>query len=151
MPVEVALVTRKRRTRVLVAGDPSMRRTLAQEVRDAAKVEVLSSPRVALIQVTVRESARRSLFHLGEVLVSEAKVLVDGHVGLGLLLGRDLEAALELALIDAAWSAAHPVTVSWSARIEAEETRLEAELDREQASLAATAVEFETLDSGAAR
>jgi len=143
-------VTRKRRTRVLVLSEPALRAGLADEVRALATVEVTSEPRVGLVLATVRESARRSLFHLGEVLVTEAKVRVAGFSGLGLVRGRDRVAALELALIDAAWVASLPFVATWTARLEAAERVLEARLDREQAALAATRVEFETLDQGAA-
>jgi len=142
-------VKRKRRTRILVLGDPSLRKSLADEVRALAPVEETSAPRVALVLATVRESARRSLFHLGEVLVTEAKVRVAGVAGLGLIQGRDPEAALDLAVIDAAWNADLPVVSGWTDRLESAEAALEALLDREQASLAATRVDFETLDQGA--
>jgi len=143
-------VTRQRRTRVLVLGDPSLRRNFADEVRASAEVTLVATPRVGLVLVTVRESARRSLFHLGEVLVTEAKVRVSGVPGLGILQGRDLDAALDLAVVDAAWNAGLPLTAGWISRMEAAETALEATLDREQAALAATRVEFETLDQGSA-
>jgi len=139
-------VTRKRRTRILVLGDPSLRKSLADEVRAAETVEEVSAPRAGLVLVTVRESARRSLFHLGEVLVSEAKVTVAGVPGLGLVRGSDLDAAADLAVADAAWNAGLACTAGWTARLEAAEAALEAELDRTQASLAATRVQFETLD-----
>ena len=141
-------VTRKRRTRVLVLGDPSLRRELADEVRAAVVVEQTLAPRLGLVLATVRESARQSLFHLGEVLVTEAKVRVAGVPGLGLIQGRDPDSALDLAVIDAAWSAGLPLVAAWTARLQSAEADLEAKLDREQASLAATRVEFETLDQG---
>ena len=142
-------MTRKRRTRVLVLGDPGLRHDLAHQVRSRESVEVVSAPRVGLVLATVRESARRSLFHLGEVLVSEAKVRVAGVAGLGLIQGRDLDAALDLAVVDAALNAGLRLTSGWEARLVAAETALEAALDAEQARLAATRVEFETLDQGA--
>ena len=133
---------------MLVLAEPSLRRALADEVRAAATVETTSAPRVGLVLATVRESARRSLFHLGEVLVTEAKVRVAGFPGLGLIQGRDLDAALDLAVVDAAWAAGLPLVATWQSRLEAAEANLEARLDREQANLAATRVEFETLDQG---
>jgi alpha-D-ribose 1-methylphosphonate 5-triphosphate synthase subunit PhnG len=133
----------------LVLGNPSLKKVLADEVRAATAVEQISAPRVGLVLVTVRESARRSLFHLGEVLVSEAKARVAGVAGLGLLRGRDLDAAADLAVVDAAWNAGLACTEGWTARLEAAEADLEAELDRAQASLAATRVQFETLDQEA--
>ena len=143
-------MTRKRRTRILVLGEPSLKKALADEVRALVAVDQSSTPRVALVLATVRESARRSLFHLGEVLVTEAKVRVSGVPGLGLIQGRDLEAALDLAVIDAAFNAALPLVSGWTTRLEQEEASLERRLDREQASLAATRVDFETLDQGTA-
>ena len=144
-------MTRQRRTRVLVLGDSALRRQLADEVRAAVAVEETVPPRLGLVLATVRESARRSLFHLGEVLVTEAKVRVAGAPGLGLIQGRDSEAALDLAIIDAAWTAGLPLVAGWPGRWLAAEAELEAKLVREQASLAATRVEFETLDQGGAR
>ena len=140
-------MTRKRRTRVLIL-DPILRKSLAGEVRIGSAIEEISAPNIALIQATVRESARRSLFHLGEVLVTQAKVRVEGVLGWGLIQGRDFEAAMELAVIDAAWNANLALTRSWEAKALAAEVGIEAGLDREQAELAATRVEFETLDQG---
>ena len=137
-------MTRKRRTRVLVLGDAALRKALAAEVRASFVVEE-SEPRMGLVLATVRESARRSLFHLGEVLVTEAKARVAGVAGLGLIQGQDFEAARDLAIIDAAWSAAPALVQRWIPLLEAAQVLLDARLDSEQASLMATRVEFETL------
>jgi len=125
-----------------------LRKSLADEVRALVPVEEILAPRVGLVLATVRESARCTLFHLGEVLVSEAKVRVEGVPGLGLIQGRDLDAAGDLAVVDAAWNAHLACTVGWPARLGAAEATLEAALDREQASFSSTRVEFETLDQG---
>jgi alpha-D-ribose 1-methylphosphonate 5-triphosphate synthase subunit PhnG len=132
-------------------GDPCLRKALADEVRTLHSVEETSPPRIGLVLVTARESARRSLFHLGEVLVSEAKVRVFGSPGLGLIRGRDLEAAMDLAVIDAAWTAGLSLTEAWLPRLEKAEAELELALEQEQAVLARTRVDFETLDSGMPR
>lgn len=139
-------VTRQRRTRVLILGDDALRQELANEVRASAPVVVVEAPRWGLVLATARESARRSLFHLGEVLVTQAKVRVAGATGLGLVRGNDLEAALDLALIDAACQADLPLVATWEQRLFDAENALERQLDAEQASLRSTKVEFETLD-----
>lgn len=141
-------VTRLRRTRTLILGASETRQALAQEVRALYTVEVIQPPRLGLVLATLRESARRSLFHVGEVLVSEAKVRVDGVAGLGLIRGNDFEAASDLAVIDAAWNAQLSLTEGWERRLVEAEAVLEASLDAEQAALATTRVEFETLDQG---
>ena len=144
-------MTRKRWTRALVLGDPGLRRNLADAVRSEHPVEAVLPPRVGLILITVRESARCRRFHLGEVLVSEARVRVAGCSGRGLVQGRDLDAAVDLAVIDAALAGQLSLTTEWEGLFLAAEAHLEARLDEEQAVLAQTRVEFETLDTGAAR
>ena len=64
-------------------------------------IEVITN-RTGLVMVPMTDSAQGATFYLGEVLIAEAHVrvgLVDGYAA---CLGRDLEQALALALIDAA-------------------------------------------------
>lgn len=62
--------------------------------------------RTGLLMQPMRESVEQSDFYLGEVLVCEAHVRFNGHEGYAVCLGRDLEQALAIALIDAARSGA---------------------------------------------
>jgi alpha-D-ribose 1-methylphosphonate 5-triphosphate synthase subunit PhnG len=62
--------------------------------------------RSGLVMLPMEETTRGELFYLGEVLVAEAHVRAAGHEGYAACLGRDLEQALAVALIDAAYSAA---------------------------------------------
>ncbi|KPP90224.1 MAG: alpha-D-ribose 1-methylphosphonate 5-triphosphate synthase subunit PhnG [Rhodobacteraceae bacterium HLUCCA08] len=64
-------------------------------------VTVLHS-RTGLVMVPMRDTAGGTSFHLGEVLVSEAHVRRDGVEGYGMRRGRDLEAAMAMALVDLA-------------------------------------------------
>jgi len=58
--------------------------------------------RTGLVMLPMRDTAGGAIFHLGEVLVSEAHVCRDGIEGYGMRRGRDLEAAMAMALIDLA-------------------------------------------------
>ena len=62
---------------------------------------VQRAPRAGLVMVTVRDSFDTP-FHLGEVLVSEAEVVFDGHSGYGAICGDEPERALLLAAVEAA-------------------------------------------------
>jgi alpha-D-ribose 1-methylphosphonate 5-triphosphate synthase subunit PhnG len=62
---------------------------------------VQHAPRAGLVMVTVRDSFDTP-FHLGEVLVSEAEVVFDGHSGYGAICGDEPERALLLAAVEAA-------------------------------------------------
>ncbi len=59
--------------------------------------------RTGLVMLPAQDSVRGTVFHLGEVLVSEALLTVVGDCeGYGACLGRDPEWAVALALVDGA-------------------------------------------------
>ncbi|MDX1992833.1 MAG: phosphonate C-P lyase system protein PhnG [bacterium] len=59
--------------------------------------------RTGLVMLPYTDSAQGTVFHLGEILVSEAQVEVaGGHGGYALVVGRDHVQALAVALLDAA-------------------------------------------------
>lgn len=62
---------------------------------------VRQPPRAGLVMITVRDPFGTP-FHLGEVLVSEAEVDLDGYTGHGSVCGEEAEAALLLAAVAAA-------------------------------------------------
>jgi alpha-D-ribose 1-methylphosphonate 5-triphosphate synthase subunit PhnG len=80
-------------------------KTLAEALLERiGNVEVLIS-RTGLAMLPYRDSAQGAVFHLGEVLVAEAHIRIEGGAqGYGLVLGRDLEFAMAVAVIDAALS-----------------------------------------------
>lgn len=72
--------------------------TLIPQLGDIAVLE----NRTGLVMLPMRDTAKGVNFHLGEVLVSEARITADGQDGYGMRRGRDLEAAMAMALIDLA-------------------------------------------------
>lgn len=64
-------------------------------------VEVLQN-RTGLVMLPMRDTAQGTNFHLGEVLVSEARISAHGQEGYGMRRGRDLEAAMAMAVVDLA-------------------------------------------------
>ena len=74
---------------------------------DLGAVEVIRN-RTGLVMLPCRDNAQGTIFHLGEVLVAEAHIrLTDraGCEGYGACVGRDLEHAMALAVLDAAAAA----------------------------------------------
>jgi alpha-D-ribose 1-methylphosphonate 5-triphosphate synthase subunit PhnG len=59
--------------------------------------------RTGLVMLPCRDTVQGALFHLGEVLVSEAKLERHGTIGYGMVQGRDLEQAMAVAVLDLAW------------------------------------------------
>lgn len=140
------LLDRQRRTRILVLGDPHVSHEWAEMLRERYPVQVLEPARAGLVMVQVRETARRSVFHLGEVLITEAKVRVAETSGLGLLRGWDPERATDLAVIDAACRAGLPEIAAWETRLLEAEAHLDAQLADERALLETSRVDFQTMD-----
>jgi alpha-D-ribose 1-methylphosphonate 5-triphosphate synthase subunit PhnG len=60
--------------------------------------------RTGLAMLPMEETTRGEAFYLGEVLLSEAHVRAAGAEGYAACLGRDLEQALAIALLDAAYA-----------------------------------------------
>ena len=139
-------MTRARRTRILVDGHEGLRARLAAAVTAAADVHEVSAPTEGLVMLTTRDTARGVLFHLGELLVTEARARIGTVVGTGLAAGSCPEKAWQLAVIDAAYRASLPITGGWDTDLRAEERRLQVERSREEAGIAATRVSFETMD-----
>lgn len=116
-------------------------KAFAEELLPALEpVEVLRN-RTGLAMMPLRESAQGATFYVGEVLLAEAHVRAAGVEGYGACLGRDLEQALALALIDAAHRAGvnGPAVLTFAedqARaIEAEEATLMREVGKTRVDL----------------
>lgn len=69
---------------------------------DIGGIEVVKS-RTGLVMLPLRDTVKGTDFHLGEVLVAEAHIRCGGVDGYGMVLGRDLERAMAMAVLDAAW------------------------------------------------
>lgn len=140
-------IPRERRTRILVEGNPDLRHSLAEHVRRDYPVVELGPPDPGLIMTKMRETAKNSLFYIGEVLATEAKARVEGYTGLGLILGNQPEAARDLAIIDAAYNAKLSLCLEWVSLLEAEEERLALEHQKHHERLLETRVEFQRMQT----
>lgn len=138
---------RKRRTTILIDGSRELAHQFSKEIEKNYSIQQLMQPSPALAMVQVREAAQQSLFYLGEVLIAEAKVQVEGHVGIGVVANGDEQFAYELAVIDAVFAAGLPETNKWIELLEQEERHImQRQLERE-AALLKTKVNFEMMDA----
>ena len=153
----VSRLNRYERTRVLVEGSADLAQEIASEIEDVCAVEVLDEPREELVMVKVREGARGSLFYLGEALMCSCRVrIADAQgggeprevVGFGYVMGSRRNAAYNLALIDAAFSAGWKLArkEKWERKIEREAVRLRERAAKEHALTELTRVNFSTMD-----
>lgn len=138
---------RKQRTEILVSRPPELMKSLAEEILDKYETAIVEEPNPGLVMVKVRETAKQSLFYLGEVLVTECKVRIENNIGIGLVKGEESEKAYHLAIIDAAYTAGLEETRSWEALLQKEKDKHAVEQANSRRRLLLTKVDFETMDS----
>lgn len=137
---------RRKRTEILVQSNGNLAKELATSITTQYSCYELAAPEQGMIMVKMRESAKNSLFYLGEVLITEAKVEIAGEIGTGLLVGVDELRAKHLAIIDAAYKAQLPEVENWTPRLIAEEQKITQDRAQQQAELFKTKVTFETME-----
>jgi alpha-D-ribose 1-methylphosphonate 5-triphosphate synthase subunit PhnG len=134
--------TRRRRTEICIRDGGYTAAQIAEDVCSKYKIEDLQGPHEGLVMLKMREQARNSLFYLGEVLVTEAKVRVNGNAGLGIVQGSNNELARNLAIIDAAWNIALPEQGEWENLLRKAELRVTARDEKENGRVTQTRVDF---------
>jgi alpha-D-ribose 1-methylphosphonate 5-triphosphate synthase subunit PhnG len=128
---------------VLTRAPAGAVKALAEEIIPLLEPIMVLENRTGLAMLPMRDPVAGATFFLGEVLLAEARVQAAGAEGYAACLGRDLEQALAVALLDAAYAggverAAIAVFAEREGRAQAEE---DAALLRQ---VAATRVEMET-------
>lgn len=124
-----------------ISGD-RLKPFVDQLLPDIGRVTVLSN-RTGLVMLPYTDSVQGTPFHLGEVLVAEAHVSLADHEGYGAVLGRDLELALAVAILDAALQAGRQ-TATILNFIATESVRLRSDEELLLRQVEATRVEMET-------
>ncbi|AXI40436.1 phosphonate C-P lyase system protein PhnG [Bacillaceae bacterium ZC4] len=137
---------RRRRTEILINGNKNVAATLAQQILAKYEVKTIEKPNNGLVMVKVRETAKNSLFYLGEVFVTECKVEISGYIGFGILKGHEPELAYHLAVVDAAYNAQLPETERWNEVLLKEEAAIHEQRKNSFMKILKTKVNFETMD-----
>lgn len=128
---------------VLARADATRLKAFAEPlITDLGDIEVREN-RTGLVMLPMRDTAQGVHFHLGEVLMSEARISAAGIEGYGMRRGRDLEAAMAMALVDlcVALGLHHDACVAF---VEAEAQSQAAEDEATLKRVEATRVNMET-------
>ncbi|MBA9025980.1 phosphonate C-P lyase system protein PhnG [Peribacillus huizhouensis] len=137
---------RKERTEILIQGSSTIAKDFAKEIEMRYTVTVIQQPENGLVLLKARETAKKSLFYLGEILVTECKVQIYDSIGIGIVKGHQEELAYCLAVIDAAYQADLLETRVWSHILEKEKENIQKNRQELQQSILRTKVSFETMD-----
>lgn len=87
---------------VLARADPGWLAALAEALLPRLGTVEMVQSRTGLVMLPLRDTVQGTDFHLGEVLVAEAHLRAAGVEGYGMVVGRDLERAMAMAIVDAA-------------------------------------------------
>lgn len=129
---------------ILARARPERLTALAETLLDTMGDITVVTNRTGLVMVPMRDTVENVDFHLGEVLVSEAHIHdAAGHVGYGMITGRDLERAMAMAVIDLHLTSAGQNQTVTSFLAE-EAALLAAQDDQRMRQVEATRVEMET-------
>ena len=112
---------------------------------EKSQVKLLSGPRQALVMLRVRETVANSLFHGGEVLVTEVKLELDEQFGFGIISGDRPRQAMAIALVDAGLRKGGLVAEQLRHDLAELDRQLERSKQHLQALVATTKVDFERM------
>ena len=89
-------------TKILAKTDRGVVASLSADIQKAYRVVIVKEPGKTLAMIKMREPVKQRLFYIGEVIVCEAAVEIDGVQGAAVLMGDDAEKTLDMAIVDAA-------------------------------------------------
>lgn len=136
---------KRRMFKILSKADREIVIGLADEIKKIYQIIVVKEPQKGLAMIKMREPVKESLFYLGEVIVTEATVSIDGVNGTAVAMGDDYEKTLAMAIIDAAYNA--DIFDKENTLIELEKEQI-CKIEKENAMFLKTMVNFQSMDSG---
>lgn len=137
---------KRRLFKIMSKADRDVVIDLANKVRETHDVMVVKEPEKALAMIKMREPVKESLFYLGEVIVTEATVSINGVNGNAVTMGDDFEKSLSMAIIDAACNGNFFEDENVLLALEEEQNSKE---EKENSMFMKTMVNFHSMDSEA--
>ena len=137
---------KKRLTKILAKADRHILATLSEDIQKKHKPVIIKEPSKTLTMIKMREPVKQSLFYIGEVIVCEALVEIDGVKGAAVLMGDDFQKTLDIAIIDAAVNKGDFTGMAALLALEKEQNDL---VMKENALHLKTMVNFESMDQEA--
>lgn len=137
---------KKRLFKIMAKADGETLAKLAAKLKEQYEIVVVKLPGRTLTMIQMREPVKNSLFYIGEVMVCEAMVELDGAKGIAVTMSDDLDKTLDMAIIDAACNKG--VFRDEATLLELEQAQIERE-EKENALHLKTMVNFTSMDQEA--
>jgi alpha-D-ribose 1-methylphosphonate 5-triphosphate synthase subunit PhnG len=140
------MMKRSQITRALIEGDGTLLDRLCEQIEQSYTITVIKPPEKSLVMTKANDSVSQQPFYLGEVLVTECTISIDGIYGFGVLMGEEAERAYQLAVVDGAFQAKLPETEGWYAELLLKEQSITAAHRLEYSQAMKTKVNFDTME-----
>ena len=137
---------KKRLFKIMSKADRDIIISIAEDIKKKKEIVVVKTPEKVLTMIKMREPVKESLIYLGEVIVTEATVSIDGVNGTAVAMGDDYEKTLGMAIIDAAFNCNLFENEEQFLALEKEQTIKD---EKENAMFKKTMVNFHSMDSEA--
>ncbi|WP_163536999.1 phosphonate C-P lyase system protein PhnG [Gracilibacillus sp. YIM 98692] len=137
---------KSRLTKILIEGDSQLIKDLASQVENNYLIQTEKPPQTGLTMVKVKDSISNNPFYMGEVLVTECTVSINGTFGMSVIMGEKAETAYQIAIIDAAMNSNLPMTKDWFHLLLQEEKNIDKRQQKELAMVNQTKVHFNTME-----
>ena len=131
---------------ILAEGDLSVLLPPAEELLAEAKAKVIQEPATCLVMMQAMESVQGHPFNLGEVLITECAVEIEGIRCKGYALGDEPERALCAALLKAAVHGGHSLAQKIKLLLAGEKEAVRQREEAEFGLVARTRVDFEVMN-----
>ena len=95
---------KRRLFKIMANADREIIATIAEKIKRKHSVTIIKGPSKTLTMIKMREPVKSSLFYIGEVIVTECILELDGVKGMAVSMGDDFEKTLNMALIDGAYN-----------------------------------------------
>ncbi len=132
-------------SRIMSACRRAFLRDVSGSIAKQSRVRVERAAKTSLVMMKARDSVSNRPFYLGEVLITECTVSVNGKFGIGMVVGEQPERAYLMAVIDAAVNAGLPVVETWQGRWAEEAARIDRAREAECHRAAQSKVNFDTM------
>jgi len=137
---------KKQLSGILAKADRQAVISMSENILKTYRPVIVKEPGKTLTMIKMREPVKNSLFYIGEVIVCEAAVEIDGVKGFAVLMGDDTEKTMSMAIIDAAVNKG--VFTETTKLLALEKEQADREM-RENAMHLKTMVNFESIDQEA--
>ncbi len=130
---------------IMAACEASIVEAMAEKISSKYPVTIIKKPSKTLTMIKMREPVQRSLFYLGEVMVTETIVEMQGIKGMAVTMGEDFDKVLAMAIVDCGFNNAFPEMASIEAELEVQYIQQTNRKEKENALHLKTMVNFDSM------